>query len=94
MKFVVINVIVLLVLLCCCCFCERRRKGGDDHHDLMYHHRRNKLDPMGNVLKKHVTRLRRENSQESDIVFLVDSSASVGAQNFYNEIKFIKKVRR
>ena len=27
-----------------------------------------------------------------DLVFLVDSSASVGSQNFYNEIKFIRKV--
>jgi CUB/sushi domain-containing protein len=25
-------------------------------------------------------------------VFLVDSSASVGADNFYNEIKFIRKL--
>ena len=27
---------------------------------------------------------------EADLVFLVDSSASVGADNFYNEIKFIR----
>ena len=27
-----------------------------------------------------------------DLVFLVDSSASVGADNFYNEIKFIRKL--
>ena len=27
-----------------------------------------------------------------DLVFLVDSSASVGAENFYNEIKFIRKL--
>ena len=29
---------------------------------------------------------------EADLVFLVDSSASVGAENFYNEIKFIRKL--
>ena len=29
---------------------------------------------------------------EADLVFLVDSSASVGATNFYNEIKFIRKL--
>jgi von Willebrand factor type A domain len=29
---------------------------------------------------------------EADLVFLVDSSASVGADNFYNEIKFIRKL--
>ena len=29
---------------------------------------------------------------EVDLVFLVDSSASVGADNFYNEIKFIRKL--
>ena len=29
---------------------------------------------------------------EADLVFLVDSSASVGADNFRNEIKFVRKV--
>ena len=29
---------------------------------------------------------------EADLVFLVDSSASVGAETFYNEIKFIRKL--
>ena len=31
-------------------------------------------------------------SAEADLVFLVDSSASVGAENFYNEIRFIRKL--
>ncbi len=27
-----------------------------------------------------------------ELVFLVDSSASVGAENFFNELKFVKKL--
>ena len=46
---------------------------------------------LGRLLKKHVTNL-RTGSGEADLVFLVDSSASVGAENFYNEIKFIRKL--
>lgn len=30
--------------------------------------------------------------QRLELVFLVDSSASVGAENFFNEIKFVKKL--
>lgn len=31
-------------------------------------------------------------NQRIELVFLVDSSASVGATNFFNEIKFVKKL--
>ena len=51
-----------------------------------------KVDVLGRLLKKHVTNLRTGSGQEADLVFLVDSSASVGAENFYNEIKFIRKL--
>ena len=52
--------------------------------------RRIKVEKLGNTLRKRVSKLR---SREGvDLVFLVDSSASVGSQNFYNEIKFIRKV--
>ena len=50
------------------------------------------MDVLGRLLKKHVTNLRTGSGQEADLVFLVDSSASVGAENFYNEIKFIRKL--
>ena len=53
--------------------------------------RRSKVDMLGNILKRRVSALRSQ--QGADLVFLVDSSASVGSQNFYNEIKFIRKVR-
>ncbi len=49
-----------------------------------------KVDRLGAVLKRGVSRLRSQG--RVDLVFLVDSSASVGAQNFYNEIKFIRKL--
>lgn len=50
-----------------------------------------KVDRLGAVLKSGVSRLRGR--AEADLVFLVDSSASVGAENFHNEIKFVRKVR-
>ncbi|CAB4066558.1 CSMD [Lepeophtheirus salmonis] len=53
--------------------------------------RRNKLSRLGDILRNHVTRL-RANNPETDLVFCVDSSASVGPTNFYDEIKFIKKL--
>ena len=48
------------------------------------------MDRLGAVLKAGVSRLRGR--AETDLVFLVDSSASVGAENFHNEIKFVRKV--
>ena len=48
------------------------------------------MDRLGSLLKRRVTMLRKES--EIDLVFLVDSSASVGSQNFGNEIKFVRKV--
>ncbi len=70
--------------------------------------RASKVERLGQVLKAGVTRLRGHRGhsgradhasrggrdRKADIVFLVDSSASVGAANFYNEIKFIRKVTR
>jgi hypothetical protein len=42
------------------------------------------VDVLGGVLKKRVSHLRQHPRQEVDLVFLVDSSASVGSDNFYN----------
>lgn len=36
--------------------------------------------------------LRQAPGQRVELVFLVDASASVGAENFFNEIKFVKKL--
>ena len=58
------------------------RKGGGS--------RRIKVEKLGNTLRNRVSKLRSRDGV--DLVFLVDSSASVGSQNFYNEIKFIRKV--
>ncbi len=51
------------------------------------------VDVLGSILKNRVTQLRNHPQQEVDLVVLVDSSASVGAENFFNEVKFIRKVR-
>ena len=53
--------------------------------------RRGRIDILGLILKKRIAHLRR--AGQAELVFLVDSSASVGSDNFYNEIKFIRKVR-
>lgn len=53
---------------------------------------RSKIEVLGDVLKKHVSRLRRVENGQVELVFLVDSSASVGLENFFNELKFVKKL--
>ena len=57
-------------------------------------HRLSKVDRLGIILKEGVRKLRSHppSHEVVDLLFLVDSSASVGAENFYNEIKFIRKV--
>ena len=47
---------------------------------------------MGSVLKRHVQSLRRTANSKVELVFLVDESSSVGAANFDNELKFVKKL--
>ncbi|XP_038067159.1 sushi, von Willebrand factor type A, EGF and pentraxin domain-containing protein 1-like [Patiria miniata] len=44
------------------------------------------------VLKGQVDKLRNTANGQVDLVFLVDSSASVGNTNFFNELKFVKKL--
>ncbi|XP_071546933.1 sushi, von Willebrand factor type A, EGF and pentraxin domain-containing protein 1-like isoform X1 [Panulirus ornatus] len=53
---------------------------------------KSKVEVLGEILKHHVQRLRQVPNQRIELVFLVDSSASVGAENFFNEIKFVKKL--
>lgn len=49
-----------------------------------------RMDELGAVLKRHIAKLRTVNKTE--LVFLVDSSASVGADNFLNELRFVRKL--
>lgn len=53
---------------------------------------KSKVDVLGAVLKKQVEDLRKSSNKELELVFLIDSSASVGAENFFNELKFVKKL--
>ena len=53
---------------------------------------KSKVEVLGEVLKRRVQALRNVPGQKVELVFLVDSSASVGAENFFNELKFVKKL--
>lgn len=53
---------------------------------------RTKLEVFGEILKRHVHELRRTANRKVELVFLVDSSASVGSEEFLNELKFVKKL--
>ncbi|XP_045583570.2 sushi, von Willebrand factor type A, EGF and pentraxin domain-containing protein 1 isoform X3 [Procambarus clarkii] len=53
---------------------------------------KSKVEVLGEILKHHVQNLRKVPDQKIELVFLVDASASVGAENFFNEIKFVKKL--
>ena len=50
------------------------------------------VDVFGGVLKLHIQSLRRTVNSKVELVFLVDESSSVGAANFDNEVKFVKKL--
>ncbi|UYV77161.1 SVEP1 [Cordylochernes scorpioides] len=49
-----------------------------------------RVEELGALLKVHVARLRRASTAE--LVFLVDSSSSVGADNFADELRFVRKL--
>ncbi|XP_061166124.1 sushi, von Willebrand factor type A, EGF and pentraxin domain-containing protein 1-like [Saccostrea echinata] len=53
---------------------------------------KSKVDSLGPVLKRHIQALRQVSNKKVDIVFLVDSSASVGPRDFNYEIKFVRKL--
>uniref|UniRef100_A0A8C8CUC4 Sushi, von Willebrand factor type A, EGF and pentraxin domain-containing protein 1 n=1 Tax=Oncorhynchus tshawytscha TaxID=74940 RepID=A0A8C8CUC4_ONCTS len=50
-----------------------------------------KVERLGQAFKKNVRTL-REKSGRLDLVFLVDESSSVGANNFLSELRFVRKL--
>uniref|UniRef100_A0A674AIC4 Sushi, von Willebrand factor type A, EGF and pentraxin domain-containing protein 1 n=1 Tax=Salmo trutta TaxID=8032 RepID=A0A674AIC4_SALTR len=50
-----------------------------------------KVERLGQAFKKNVRTL-REKSARLDLVFLVDESSSVGANNFLSELRFVRKL--
>ena len=54
--------------------------------------KKDKLQHLGDTLKSQVEELRRTPNHQLELVFLVDSSSSVGFDDFQNELKFVKKL--
>lgn len=52
---------------------------------------KSQLDAMSNVFRKVITKIKMK-FKRIDMVFLVDSSSSVGKENFENEISFVKRL--
>ncbi|XP_076046526.1 sushi, von Willebrand factor type A, EGF and pentraxin domain-containing protein 1-like [Oratosquilla oratoria] len=67
---------------------KKIKPGRETENDII----KSKVEVLGQILKKHVHKLRQVPGQRIELVFLVDSSASVGAENFFNEIKFVRKL--
>ncbi|XP_052833673.1 sushi, von Willebrand factor type A, EGF and pentraxin domain-containing protein 1 [Octopus bimaculoides] len=53
---------------------------------------KDKVQFLGAVLKRHISDLRQTKNKQVELVFLVDNSGSVGHHNFFNEIKFVRKL--
>lgn len=49
------------------------------------------LETMSNTFRKTINKIKMKHKR-IDIVFLVDSSSSVGKENFVNEISFVKRL--
>ncbi|XP_070563038.1 LOW QUALITY PROTEIN: sushi, von Willebrand factor type A, EGF and pentraxin domain-containing protein 1-like [Ptychodera flava] len=89
--------VFLLLLLACSGFSydyksilqERRRQEYVRQQGLK---EKAEIERLGDKLKKRVQLLRDTVNQEVELVFLVDSSGSVGIENFFNELKFVKKL--
>lgn len=52
---------------------------------------KNKFERLTDVFRSSITKLKQKH-KKIDLVFLVDSSSSIGKKNFKSEIKFVKKV--
>ena len=53
---------------------------------------KSKVETLGAVLKRHIQNLKDAYNKQVDIIFLVDSSTSIGKHNFIDEIKFVKQL--
>jgi hypothetical protein len=63
---------------------EERRKMENDVI-------KTQLDVMSNTFRKIINKIKMKH-KKIDMVFLVDSSSSVGRENFGNEISFVKRL--
>jgi hypothetical protein len=50
-----------------------------------------RLDVMSSVFRRIITKIKMKNKR-IEMIFLVDSSSSVGKENFANEISFVKRL--
>ncbi|XP_071447796.1 sushi, von Willebrand factor type A, EGF and pentraxin domain-containing protein 1-like [Hetaerina americana] len=55
-------------------------------------HVKSRADILGGTLKRLLRKLKEADDPRLELVFLVDSSASVGAEHFFNEIRFVRKL--
>ena len=53
---------------------------------------RDKVRNLGRVLKCYIQSLRAQWNRKVELVFVIDSSSSIGRENFTNELKFVKKL--
>ncbi|ESO92606.1 hypothetical protein LOTGIDRAFT_233055 [Lottia gigantea] len=84
-----LRLFILLSVLCCSVGYMR------DYYNSLFRPmslNKAKVETLGNILKRHVQALRDTENRKVDLVFLVDSSASVGATNFFDELKFVRKL--
>ena len=66
--------------------------AADNDDDEEERSAKERVDHLGEILKRRVEEIRRTANKQVDLVFLVDSSASVGLENFFDELKFVKKL--
>nr|XP_050859532.1 sushi, von Willebrand factor type A, EGF and pentraxin domain-containing protein 1-like isoform X2 [Vespula vulgaris] len=72
---------------------EKNNNNQYLHHSFESNNKmiRRKADLLSHLLKIHIDRLRNE-TDEVELVFLVDGSGSIGLNNFRSELNFVKKL--
>ncbi|KAK6179269.1 hypothetical protein SNE40_011671 [Patella caerulea] len=86
-----LQILRLLILCHLCCHAV----GVMDYYNSLFRPlslNKAKVETLGSILKRHVQALRDTENRKVELVFLVDSSASVGATNFFDELKFVRKL--
>lgn len=59
----------------------------------LYHASKSESDEHVNTIKTLQQKIQNiQNNKKNDIVFLIDSSSSVGNRNFRSEVKFVRKI--